>query len=141
MRNKSKNWKCYYDVSFEIISYKDRLEEISKRIGCDPGIGSCDIGGSKGGKKTKYAWWRSFTRLPKKTSLNQHLDYLVLNMERTKAFKKGVMKKEYKVIVSIAKYFNTEKIGAPGFYISKKYLNWFSKRNASLELISYPCEP
>ena len=125
---KNKKWKFYYRVSFEIVSHKDGLSVVSKRIGLKPSKGSCDIGDKRlgkkpGWKKVGYSYWRFFPALPKSASLKRHLDYLISTMEKSKAFKKGVLKKEYRVKVCIADFFNVNEIAAPGFKYQKNICN------------------
>lgn len=143
VKHKNKKWKSYYRVSLEIVSHRDNLAEISNWVGCSPEDGCINIGEKRTSdrKKSKYSYWRKFTNLSMSAGLDDHFDFLMLQLKKLRGFKKTRLRKDYEIDICVAKFFNTRKIWAAGIRIKPKYVKWLAMHKMGMEIIGYPCSP
>jgi hypothetical protein len=128
-------------VDFEIFTRSLSLEDLSKKIKIDASEGSRTMGQKNLNKRNpiaKETWFKLSSVLPENVKLDRHLDSIIKSVEKSRAFKKGILPKDSRFRICIADACDFHKWAYFELDISEKYVVWCGKHNVSLQVVVYP---
>jgi hypothetical protein len=124
-------------VSFEIISLKYNLDELSSKIGLQFASGSFDKGKVYRGKISEQTVWKLFSNVDKFASLEEHCKDIFNSLSKVNLLKSEGLPEDWDLTLNIGVLFSSDNASC-SVSIPNSCLELMKNYRISIEISYYP---